>query len=299
MQLKLTRHPQSPFLYPQPLHPWESLNVFNVSVTEHNGLFHMHYRAQGVDFVSRIGYAVSTDGIRWNRLAEPVFSPHQGADDRRGLEDPRVTPLDGRFYMCYTAYGEHGNFPMIAVSDNLITWQDVAPLERTENKDHVLFPEKVNGRYAILHRRRPHIWVAFSDDLIHWDNHTIILSPRAAGETPEGWDSKSIGANGLPVKTEHGWLLFYHGYGPEHIYRHSIALLDLHDPTRVLHRPASFIFQPEETWEIRGDVPNVTFSCSNNVVGDELRFYYTGADRVTGMATAPMADVIAFARSGV
>lgn len=298
MHLELKRHEAGPLLYPQPLHRWEALNVFNCAVTQHNHLFHMHYRAQGVDFISRIGYAVSADGLRWNRLEEPVLVPHQGREDYRGIEDPRVTPLEGRFYMCYTAYGENGNFPVIAVSDNLITWEDVAPLEKTENKDHVLFPEKIGGRYAILHRRRPHIWIAFSDDLIHWDDHTILLSPRPPEATPDGWDSKSIGANGVPVKTDDGWLLFYHGYGPDQIYRHSIALLDKDDPTRVLHHPATYIFQPVETWEIRGDVPNVTFSCSNNVVGDELRFYYAGADRVIGLATAPMAEVRAFARSG-
>lgn len=298
MTLKLVRHPQSPMLYPNPLHRWESLNVFNAAVIPHNGLYHMHYRAQGVDFVSSIGYAVSADGLVWNRLENPVFAPHNGREDYRGLEDPRVTPLDGRFYMCYTAYGENGNYPMIAVSDNLITWEDVAPLEKTENKDHVLFPEKINGRYAILHRRRPHIWVAYSDDLINWTDHTIIFSPREVGETPDDWDSKSIGANGVPIKTEHGWLLFYHGYGEKHIYRHSVALLDLNDPSKVLHRPKTHIMEPVETWEIRGDVPNVTFSCANIVVGDELRFYYAGADRMVGLATAPFADVVAYARGG-
>lgn len=298
MQLQLKRHPKSPLLYPNPLHRWEALNVFNAAVTAHNGLFHMHYRAQGVDFVSSIGYAVSVDGLVWNRLENPVFVPHNGREDYRGLEDPRVTSLDGRFYMCYTAYGENGNYPMIAVSDNLITWEDVAPLEKTENKDHVLFPEKIGGRYAILHRRRPHIWIAFSDDLIHWTDHTIIMSPRAVGDSADDWDSKSIGANGLPIKTEHGWLLFYHGYGADHIYRSSVALLDLEDPSKVLHRPKTHIIEPTETWEIRGDVPNVIFSCANIVVGDELRFYYAGADRMIGLATAPFADVIAFARAG-
>lgn len=294
--MQLIRHPQSPLMYPNPLHRWESMNVFNAAITEHNGLFHMHYRAQGVDFISHVGYAVSPDGLVWNRLENPVMSPHREREDYRGVEDPRVTPLDGAFYLCYTAYGINGNYPMIARSENLITWDDVGPLETTENKDHVLFPEKINGRYAILHRRRPHIWVAYSDDLKTWDNHTIIMSPRDDGQ--DAWDSKSIGANGLPVKTPHGWLLFYHGYAESHIYRHSVALLDLNDPSKVLHRPKTYIMEPTETWEIRGDVPNVVFSCSNNVVGDQLYFYYGGADRMIGLATAPFADVVAFAREG-
>jgi predicted GH43/DUF377 family glycosyl hydrolase len=281
-------------MYPNPLHRWEAMNVFNCAVTQYNGLFHMHYRAQGVDFISRIGYAVSADGLSWNRLAEPVVAPRSGREDYRGVEDPRVTPLEGRFYMTYTAYGENEYYPMIAVSDNLITWEDIGPLEVARNKDHVIFPEKINGRYAILHRRPSDIWIGFSDDLKTWTDHQILMSPLPDVE----WSSKSIGANGLPIKTEHGWVLFYHGYGPDHVYTHSVALLDLDDPTKVIHRPKTSIIEPVETWEIKGDVPNVVFSCSNNVVGDELRFYYAGADRVIGLATAPWADVVEFARFG-
>ncbi len=298
MILKLARHPANPLLYPNPLRRWEAQNVFNCAVLPHSGLFHMLYRAQGVDFVSSIGYAVSADGLVWNRLENPVFTPHQGRDDYRGVEDPRVTPLDGVFYMTYTAFGANGFFPMIARSANLIVWEDIGPLERAPNKDHVLFPEKIGGRYCILHRRSPNIWIAFSDDLIHWTDHTVIMTPRPAGTTPDDWDSKSIGANGVPIKTAHGWLLFYHGYGPAHVYRSSVALLDLHDPTKVLHRPTTYIIQPEETWELRGDVPNVIFSCANIVVGGEVWVYYAGADRLIGLATAPLADAEAFARGG-
>jgi predicted GH43/DUF377 family glycosyl hydrolase len=292
--LKLVRHPQGPLMYPNPLHRWESMNVFNPSVIHHNGLFHMHYRAQGVDFISSIGYAVSTDGLNWNRLENPVLAPHMGHLDYRGNEDPRVTPLEGRFYMTYTVFGGEDFFPMIAVSDNLITWEDIGPMERQKNKDHIIFPEKVNGRYAILHRRPSSMWIGYSDDLKTWTDHKIIMDPR-----PDNfWDSKSIGGNGLPIKTEHGWVLFYHGYESTHIYRHSIALLDLDDPSKVIHRPKSIVMEPQETWEIKGDVPNVVFSCTNLIVGDEVWFYYAGADRLIALATAKLSDVIDFARFG-
>ena len=104
----------------------------------------------------------------------------------------------------------------------------------------------------------------------------------------------------MPIKTEHGWLLFYHGYAnrPDRLPYQSVALLDLDDPRKVIHRPAGYIFQPEETWEIKGDVGNVVFSCSNNVVGDEVWVYYAGADRLVGLATAPFADVLDYARHG-
>ena len=107
--MKLQRHPGNPILLPDPASDWECYHVFNPSVIHHNGLFHMHYRAQGLDWVSRIGYAVSADGVHWNRLRRPVLAPQDGTDSR-GIEDPRVTALDGAFIMCYTAYGRefHG-----------------------------------------------------------------------------------------------------------------------------------------------------------------------------------------------
>lgn len=133
MSFRLTRHPSNPVMVPDLTSDWECYNVFNPSVIHHNGLFHMHYRAQGLDWVSRIGYAVSVDGVHWNRLRHPVLEPVDGTDSR-GVEDARVTLIDGIFYMTYTAYGRefHGSgdptifgggiTPMIARSENLITW---------------------------------------------------------------------------------------------------------------------------------------------------------------------------------
>ncbi len=310
--MKLQRHPANPILLPDPASDWETYNVFNPSVIHHNGLFHMHYRAQGLDWVSRIGYAVSADGITWNRMRRPVLEPIDGSDSR-GVEDPRITELDGRFYMCYTAYGPqfHGDapthvgggiLPMIARSDNLITWERLGPIVRGEdNKDHVLFPRKIGGRYAALHRRWPRIWLAYSDDLLTWDEADMapILGPRPepveGPRTDNGWDYKSVGGNGVPIETEHGWLMLYHGYNQDHIYHIGVCLLDLDDPTKVISRPRTSIFWPEELWELRGDVPNVVFSNANPVVDGTVYVYYGGGDHVIGLATCSLADLLAFA----
>ncbi|MGH2523835.1 MAG: glycoside hydrolase family 130 protein, partial [Anaerolineales bacterium] len=274
--MRLQRHPANPILLPDPTSHWETYNVFNPSVIYHNGLFHMHYRAQGLDWVSRIGYAVSADGIHWNRLRCPVLEPVDGGDTR-GLEDPRVTEIEGRFYMCYTAYGREfygegtpahaggGITPMIARSDNLVTWERLGALVRGEdNKDHVLFSRRVGGRYLALHRRPPQVWLAESDDLLTWpaDRMRPIFGPRP----DNGWDSKRVGGNGVPIETEHGWLMLYHAYNEQHVYRLGACLLDLDDPARVITRPRDFLFEPQELWELRGDVPNVVFSCANPVV---------------------------------
>ncbi len=296
--MKLIRHPANPVLKPEPGNDWEALNVFNPSVIIHNGLWHMHYRAQGVDYVSRIGYAVSTDGIHWNRLREPVLSP-QGDMEARGVEDPRVTELDGRFYMAYTAYGRGGPHPgkgvmptnitpMYAVSDNLIHWERIGPVvEGEDNKDHALFPERVGGKFVTFHRRPPSIWLGFSTDMLSWSGHQEILAPR-----PGLWDGKRVGAGGPPIRTDEGWLVLYHGYDEAHVYCMGTALLDLEDPTRVLKRPKASILEPQETWEIKGDVPQVVFGCANPVVDGTVYLYYGGADRVIGVATADLAELL-------
>ena len=305
--MELMRHPANPVLVPDPASPWECYNVFNPGVLYHEGLFHMIYRAQGLDWISRLGYAVSADGVHWNRLREPVLEPVDGSDSR-GLEDPRLVEIEGTFYMNYTAYGRdfHGSgtpthsaggiLPMIARSRNLLTWERLGPIVRGENnKDHVLFPRRIGGRYAALHRRWPDVWLAFSHDLLTWPEEEMapVFGPRTLA-----WDSKSVGGNGVPIETEEGWLLLYHGYDEEHVYRFGTCLLALDDTSRVIHRATPAIFWPREIWEIRGDVPMVVFSGANPVVDGTVHVFYGGADHAVGLATCSLDELLAFTRSG-
>ena len=286
--MRLERYPGNPVLLPNPLSAWEALNVFNCAVVQHNGLFHMLYRAQDVAYRSSIGYAVSVDGLRWSRLDKPVLT--FGAEyETRGVEDPRVTLLDGVFYMTYTGYSVHGTRASIAKSRNLIDWQRVCvALPDEDNKDHALFSDRVDGRYCMFHRREPDIWLAYSDDLVHWTDHRRVFGPRT------GWESLKVGISGPPLRIDQGWLLVYHGVDDERIYRQGVALLDADDPTRVLSRPAEFVLEPREPWEHVGDVPHVVFSCATLQVGEELWIYYGGADRSIGQASAPMGKVLAY-----
>ena len=293
--MKLHRYPGNPILRPNPLNEWEALNVFNCGVIHHNGLFHMFYRAQGTDYVSRIGYAVSADGYNFNRLQQPILFPQEPFESR-GVEDPRVTHLaeEGRFVMAYTAFSPGGIRPMFAESTNLIAWRRIGPLVTGEdNKDHVLFPRKIGGRYAAFHRRPPSIWIAYSDDLRHWGDFQVVMGPRS-----EEWDSKRVGGGGVPIETEHGWLAPYHGFDHEHTYRFGVCLLDLEDPARVIARPSGFIMEPQELWELRGEVPRAIFSAANPVVDGTVYVYYGGADRVIGLASCALAELLEFARRG-
>jgi len=303
--MELIRHSTNPILLPDPTSTWETYNVFNPAVVYHQGAFHMLYRAQGLDWVSRLGYAHSTDGIHFTRNSEPVFSP-QDDFDARGIEDPRITEIEGVFYMAYTAYGNRPQpgfppthlggsvTPMFAKSTNLRDWERIGPLVVGEdNKDHVLFPEKIDRKFVTLHRRPPQVWLARSEDLLTWPEEDMqpIFGPR-----PENrWESKRIGSGGVPIKTEQGWLLIYHAYDQAHVYSLGLCLLDLEDPTKVISRPQSSILYPREIWELRGDVPNVVFSGANVVVNDVVYVYYGGADHVVGLANARLDDLLEFA----
>lgn len=211
--------------------------------------------------------------------------------------------------MTYTAYGREfrgegqpthlggGILPMIAQSTNLITWERIGSIvEGEDNKDHVLFPRKINGRFAALHRRKPEVWIAYSDDLRTWLE--VDMAPIYGPRPQNGWDTVSVGSNGVPIETEHGWLLINHGYAEDRIYQLGVILLDLEDPTRIVHRPKAPILWPEEIWELRGDVPNVVFSNANPVVDGTVYVYYGGADQVIGLATCSLDDLVEYARFG-
>jgi predicted GH43/DUF377 family glycosyl hydrolase len=287
--IKLTRYPGNPILVPSPHSPWETDNVFNAAVVERDGLVYMLYRAQGLDRISRIGCAISTDGYRFNRLSQPVLEPATEFE-LYGVEDPRVTFLDGIYYMLYTAYSPHGVRIALARSTNLIAWERMGiVLPDEDNKDAALFPRKIGGRYVMFHRRPPDIWIAYSDDLLHWTDHQVVMSPR-----PGTWESVRIGAGGPPFYTDHGWLVFYHGYNEQRVYCLGLALLDLENPARVIRRQDAPILCPDAPWEYWGDVPNVVFTCGGIETADEYRIYYGGGDHVMAVASVSKQEVLSF-----
>ena len=208
--------------------------------------------------------------------------------ETRGVEDPRITRIADTFYMVYTGYSVHGTRVSLAASKNLVAWERQGIMLPDENnKDAALFPEKIGGRYCLLHRRPPDIWLCYSDDLLHWSHHQAIMGPRA-----NTWEHEKVGIAGPPVKTEHGWLLIYHAVDQNNVYRLGIALLDADDPSVVLHRGEDFIFEPRESWEHKGDVPHVVFSCGQVVNNETLCVYYGGADRVMAVARCPMSEMM-------
>ena len=162
-----------------------------------------------------------------------------------------------------------------------------------------------------MHRRWPQVWIAYSNDMHEW--RPADMAPIYGPREQNWWDATSVGNNGAPIETEHGWLCINHGYTVEvqqganslnqtpmvtRVYRLGVVLLDLDDPTQVIHRPTEPIFWPEEIWELRGDVSNVVFSNTNPVVDGAVYVYYGGADHVVGLATCRLNDLVEYARFG-
>ncbi|HID32362.1 MAG TPA: glycosidase [bacterium (Candidatus Stahlbacteria)] len=300
----LKRFEGNPVLAPIPDHSWEAYMVYNVAAIFEAGKVFILYRAQGTKSgPSRIGCAISRDGFHIDeRLPNPIFEPRTDSDiELFGCEDPRLSRIGDRIYMCYTAYGLMDRMDRetrtiqigitsISVDDFVNkrwNWGErIYPLPRVNNKDAALLPEKVDGKFILYHRIPPHIWIGFSDDLRTFYDMRIIMMPEAE------WESFKIGAAGPPMRVDDGWLFIYHGVDRRLFYRLGAALLDLNDPTRVIRRSRTPILEPINEYEKAGAVPNVTFSCGSIIIGDELLVYYGGADTVTGVASIKVRDLI-------
>jgi predicted GH43/DUF377 family glycosyl hydrolase len=294
--IKLKRVSDQPILSPNPAHEWEATAVFNCAAIYDNGLVHMVYRATDItsngrdgEYINSFGYAVSTDGLNFNRLQQPILK-NDIPQEARGPEDPRIVKIGETFFMMYTGYGGRfgGDYRIsLATSNNLINWQRQGVMLDEANKDASLFPEKIDGKYLMFHRRPPDIWLATSDDLTNWDDHRCVMKavPNSS------WENEKIGIGGPPIRTADGWLLIYHGVSKDHRYSLGIALLDLDDPTKVIARQAEPLLEPELDWEINGYVPNVVFSCGQVVIDGELLVYYGGADTAIGVAKTQMSEI--------
>lgn len=288
--IKLKRFGGNPILRPNIHNQWESNCVYNPAAIYHDGLFHMLYRAMGTDNISRIGYAVSRDGFDFYRLDKPVFSPEL-IEEPKGCEDPRVVYLDGKFYMTYTAYSDKGTRIGLASTQNFIAWERYSiEWPEVDNKDAVLFPEKIDNKYIMYHRPMNQdpmgIWIAYSEDLIHWHEQKEIMVPEYK------WENNKIGASPPPLKTEIGWLLFYHGVDQNAMYQVGVALFDLNRPDRLIGRYPHSIFEPQERYELQGLIPNVVFPCGAVEYNGNYYIYYGAADKVIGVAIADKKEIL-------
>lgn len=296
----LRRHPENPILtaadFPRPVN-----SVFNAGVVKFDGQYLLLTRVEDLTGSSCLWLARSDDGIHFTPDPEPALLPTSeepfGAIENFSLEDPRITPIDGTYYITYVAYSNYGCVTVLARTDDFRHYERVAVMTLPDNKDVVLFPERIDGRYAKLDRpmTRPpgvgDIWITFSPDLIHWGDPRPVMTPR-----PRKWDSYKIGAGAPPIKTPYGWLEIYHGVRETAaglLYRLGAVLLDLKEPWRVVGRADEAILSPLFPEDFAGNVGNVVFTCGAILEEDgELKVYYGAADHVMCLATAPVEEVI-------
>jgi predicted GH43/DUF377 family glycosyl hydrolase len=309
---EIHRFPGNPILQPIKEHSWESKYVLNAGAIWLRNKVYLVYRAFGDDKVSRLGLAVSEDGFKFSeRLEYPIFDP-TSKNDTKGCEDPRLTMINDRIYMTYTAYD--GIVAQIALAS--ISMDDFCSYRWNKwhrhgmvfpgftNKDAALFPEQFGGKFAMLHRVDPHIWLTFSSHMrCPWPRKEhVILAGATFGLM---WDGRKIGAGAQPIKTKYGWLLITHGVDYAHIYRLGVILLDLNDPSKLIYRSPNFVLEPEEKWELGKDegswVAHVVFTCGavprdsqKNILDtdDELIIYYGAADTVMCVGTANIGELV-------
>lgn len=283
----------------------------------------------------KMGLATSKDGIHFERVCDkPVFYSHPNEMDGGCVEDPRLAKIGDLYYLTYAArayapgqywlevweegvtkppmyldetdiYGDElptmakNNITIscLAVTKDFKNYKKLGRITEAsvDNRDVVLFPEKINGKYVIISRPKfkdvpnltmPSIWISFTDDLLEYAKPELLMT----GETD--WEVQRIGAGTTPIKTEYGWLMIYHGVDQKGIYRNGAVLLDLNDPRKILSRTKDFIMEPDQPFEFEGFYEGCVFPTSAVAKDNTLYVYYGCADKYIGLATCKLDEFL-------
>ena len=335
-QVKLKKYEYNPILSPvQDETSWEGAVATNPGAwfdTETNE-FLLIYRAAGHDdeHVIRLGMAKSKDGFNFERCSkEPLISPPESGHDRGCMEDPRIVKFGEYYFITYASrpfppgkYWEAApataapkcppDFPVALrenlTSTNLLITKDFKSYIRAgrmtdacvDDRDVIIFPEKINGKFYTLHRpmswigpeygtEHPAVWIAACDDLLETKKLQLLIQAEFE------WEYK-VGGSAPPIKTKDGWLMLYHAVGLDKHYRTGALLLDLNDPTKVLCRTPDFLMEPTEEWETKGFYNGVAFPCGNVIKDDTLFVYYGGGDVVCAVATCDVNELLDYLKA--
>jgi beta-1,2-mannobiose phosphorylase / 1,2-beta-oligomannan phosphorylase len=238
-------------------------------------------------FLSHIVTARSPDGRSVASVGDVRFFPETDYETY-GVEDPRITPLEGRYYFTYVAVSKHGAATALASTSDFRSFERHGIVFPPENKDVVLFPERIDGKFVALHRPNPsthfttpEIWISRSEDLVHWGEH----EPVYGGEG--GWETGRVGAGCPPIAAPDGWIEIYHGNKQSAegvgVYSAGALLLDRADPRIILSQSSGPVMAPESEFERDGFVENVVFPSGVTEHGEALRLYYGAADTRVGV----------------
>lgn len=298
----LQRHPQNPILtaagWPYPVN-----TVFNPGATRlQNGDTLLLCRVESRTGHSHLTAARSSNGIDgWVISEEPALCPDTSvmSVEQLGVEDARITyvPELQQYAITYTAVSPGGAGVSLALTEDFRSFERMGIILPPEDKDAALFPHRIGGNWAIIHRpvtpAGSHMWLSYSPDLRHWGSHRIMLRARHS----TWWDANKIGLSTPPIETPEGWLVFYHGAKDNPagcLYRVGIALFDLETPEHCLLRGDSWLLAPERDYERVGDVGYVVFPCGVTIQddGDTLHLYYGAADTCIALATGSVRGIL-------
>ena len=291
------RYSKNPVI-PRDLLP-DSNSIFNSAVVPFGKGFAGVFRVDDKNRRMTLHAGFSTDGFKWDIEPDPLkFDGDYGYD-------PRVTFIEGKYYVTW-CNGYHGPTIGLAWTEDFKNFHQMENAFLPYNRNGVLFPRKIGGRFAMLSRPSDTGHTAFGDifysespDLEFWGRHRHVMAPAPFEKS--AWQCLKIGAGPVPIETPEGWLLIYHGVLRScngYVYAFGSALLDLDEPWEVIARSGQYLISPREIYEPTGDVPNVTFPCAalHDPETGRIAVYYGCADTVTGLAFAHISEIINFTK---
>ncbi len=283
--------------------PGDIVSVFNCGIVKKDGKYVMVARCEDSSFGRYMWVCDSDDGIQFAPRPEPLAMPVDNplfmeyVHPTKSYWDPRVVNLEGQYYITHAADVTNGatcQIGLFKIDDDFQTLEWVDLISLPDNRNGVLFPEKISGEYWRLDRPNDNsfdIWCSRSPDLIYWGRPRRVLSKSCLD-----WGERKIGPGSVPIRTEQGWLCIIHGVRrqcTDEVYSLGVMLLDLDDPSKVLGCSTRAILAPEKEYEFLGQSVNVVFT-NGTILEDDgtLRIYYGAADQVVGLAFARIDDLI-------
>ena len=298
----LWRYSANPVI-PRDLLP-DSNSIFNSAVVPFGKGFAGVFRCDDTNRRMTLHAGFSDNGIDW-RIEKEQIRFEGGADEWVYGYDPRVCMIDGKYYVTW-CNGYHGPTIGVAVTEDFRTFRQLENAFLPYNRNGVLFPRKINGRFAMLSRPSDTGHTAFGDifysespDLEFWGRHRHVMAP--APFELSAWQCMKIGAGPVPVETSEGWLIFHHGVLHScngYVYSFGSALLDPDEPWKVIARSGPYLLSPQTLYECVGDVPNVAFPCAalHDPESGRIAIYYGCADTVTGLAFGYIPEIVEFTK---
>ena len=308
--LRLEKHPSNPILYPDESIHWEKKGMLNPAALYDNGKIHLVYRAITHDDNSVLGYINSDDGINFDLSSKQLCYIHKkeprtkkkkmkyasGGGGEGGCEDPRLIKIDDKVYLIYNAFNGWDSIRIamsyISLEDfrsNRWNWSETIYLSppNQRHKNWLLFPQKINNNFAIIHSISIKILIEYIDSFDYFDGDSFIHSIHDGSPLWALRNKLIRGVGPTPIWTPKGWLIFYHGMDPGQLDKYKIfaMILDLKDPTKIIAKSRHAVIEPEQVYEMTGIKPGIVYSCGTVVIDDTINVYYGASDNYICVAT--------------